>query len=521
MSIVAKILLPLIEELFDRMVGCKYFTLLDLAHGYHQMVVLPSSRPYTAFRAQKETYQWCVAPMGLSGMPGVWSRLMRTLFDKLGEFVVVYLNDICVFSRTMEVHVKDIRAVCEVLRKEKLYARLSKCAFGRKEIAFLGHMVSEDVLRVDPKRTDTIATFQAPTCRKDLLSFVGLAGYYRRFICNFAQISRPLRDLIKQDTQWNWGEDQQKAFNALKIAFQQSPTLKLPYFTHPFIVTTDASGFCMSGVLSQRINKNDHAIAFYSKHLGPLELKWPAHEKGVLAIKTALEKWRPYLHGRHFSVYTDNSACKWMLHHPMVSPKMTRMLMFFSQFDFVLHHVKGRSNVVADALSRPTASGEHSTDTDVPTYPVPDMSHVVHDCTDDCNLHFNLLDRQVVHSSLIQYIALDVSQLLLDVVELRGEIRSIGVAQEQIHNAGFHVVRAHLSKEVRKAIQQGYSKDKVFKNIWKTKQSNNNFIIDKELIYLKQDEAMQQVCIPDIPELNTKILYEFHDSATAAHPGVR
>ena len=115
MSVVAKISLPLIEELLDRMVGCKYFTLLDLGQGYHQMVVLPSSRPYTAFITHKETYQWCVAPMGLLGIPGVWSRLMRTLFDKLGTFVVVYLDDICIFSRTMEEHVGHVRAVCDYI----------------------------------------------------------------------------------------------------------------------------------------------------------------------------------------------------------------------------------------------------------------------------------------------------------------------------------------------------------------------------------------------------------------------
>ena len=161
--------LPSIEELFDRMVGCKYVTLLDLAQGYHQMVVLPSSRPYTAFRTHKETYQWCVAPMGLSGMPGVWSRLMRTLFDKLGTFVVVYLDNICIFSHTMEDHVGHVHAVCEVLRKEKLYTRHSKCAFDRKEIVFLGHIVSENGLCVDQMKTDSIATFQAPSCCRVLL----------------------------------------------------------------------------------------------------------------------------------------------------------------------------------------------------------------------------------------------------------------------------------------------------------------------------------------------------------------
>ncbi|CAI5721718.1 unnamed protein product [Peronospora effusa] len=148
--------------------------------------------------------------MHLSGMPGVWLRLMRTLFDKLGLFVVVYLDDICIFSRTMKTHVIHVRALCDVLRKEKLYARLSKCAFGRQEIKFLGHMVSEDGLRVDPRKINTIATLQEPTFRKELLSSLGLAGYYRRFICNFTRISRPLRYLTKHDAQWTWGENQQK-----------------------------------------------------------------------------------------------------------------------------------------------------------------------------------------------------------------------------------------------------------------------------------------------------------------------
>ncbi|CAI5714115.1 unnamed protein product [Peronospora farinosa] len=144
---------------------------------------------------------------------------------------------------------------------------------------------------------------------------------------------------------------------------------------------------------------------------------------------------------------------------------MARMLIFFSQFDFVLHHVKGQSNVVADALSRPPVTGEHSKELTVPTFHVPDLSHVVHEYTEECNLPFTLLDKHMVHSVPLQYIPLDVSQLLLDDVKMRGESRPIEVAQEKIHNAEFHVVRAHISKKVRKAIQQGYRKDKFFKNI--------------------------------------------------------
>ncbi|POM79630.1 Retroelement pol Polyprotein, partial [Phytophthora palmivora] len=170
-TVIAKIHLPLIEELFGKM-----------------MRVIKSSRPYTAFRTHKETYQWCVAPMEVAGMPRTWSRLMHALFDKF-EFVVVYLDDICVFSKSMEEHVEHLRAVCEVLRREQLYAHLSKCSFGQTEVAFLGHMVSQAGISVDPRKTEAIAKYPTPTNRKELLSFLGLAGYYRRFIYDFAELA--------------------------------------------------------------------------------------------------------------------------------------------------------------------------------------------------------------------------------------------------------------------------------------------------------------------------------------------
>lgn len=160
-SIIVKIPLPHPEDLFDRMAHCVVFTLIDLAQDYHQIVMMPSSRPFTALRTHKETYQWCVAPMGLAGMPGVWSRLMRVLFEKY-EFVVIYIDDICIFSRFMEEHVTHVRIVLEVLRKEGLYACLSKCSFGKTQIEFLGHLVSKDGLSVDPRKTDAIVKYPTP-----------------------------------------------------------------------------------------------------------------------------------------------------------------------------------------------------------------------------------------------------------------------------------------------------------------------------------------------------------------------
>ncbi|POM69824.1 Pol protein [Phytophthora palmivora] len=292
-TVITKIPWPLIEERFDKMVGCDIYTLIDLAQGYHQMRVVKSSRQYTAFRTHKETYQWCVAPMGVAGMSGTWSRLMHALFDKF-EFGVVYLDDTCIFSKNMEEH----------------------CLFGQTEVAFLGHMVSHAGISVDPRKTGAIAKYPTPTNRKELLGFLGLAGYYRRFIYDFAELSRPLKHRLR----WNWSKPVEEGYLHLKLALQQASTLRLPDFERPFIVTTDASGHCIGGVLSQKYDGTDHPIVFYSKKLDVHERGLPTHEKELLAIKVATEKWSHYLHGRPFDVYTDNSACSWMLHRPRVSP---------------------------------------------------------------------------------------------------------------------------------------------------------------------------------------------------------
>ncbi|KAF1319500.1 Pol protein, partial [Globisporangium splendens] len=332
--------------------------------------------------------------MGLAGMPGIWSRLMRVLFDKF-EFVVVYLDDICVFSKTREEHVAHLRQAFGVLECEELYAHRAKCSFGKTSVDFLGHTVSSSGLSVDKRKTAAIEAYPEPTSRKELQSFLGLAGYYRRFICDFALHALPLSMLVKKNTTWQWTEKQRRAFQALKLALQQAPVLKLPDFAEKFTVTTDAAGYCMGGVLSQTVNGEDHPIAFYSKKFGSHEKSWPAHEKELCAIRTALDKWRHYLHGRPFDVFTDNSACRWMLHHPNVSPKMARS-----------------NNVVADALSRPNPSSESADSS---------LSAVRH-CDEKCANMSLRLRRHSFHSSVLRTLPVQDQAIILDAVDIAGEV---------------------------------------------------------------------------------------------------
>ncbi|GMF43853.1 unnamed protein product [Phytophthora fragariaefolia] len=348
---VPKIPLPRIDELFDQMVGCRLFSTLELVQRYHQMRVEPASRKYTASRTESETYQWCVAPMGMSGIPGVWSRLMRMLFWSL-QFCGSLFGRPVYFSRTEAEHIAHLTAVFEVLRAQKLYGRLAKCKFGCESVDFLSHTVSAAGLQVDQRKTRTIEDWPTPMSVRDLQSSLGLCGYYRRFIGHYASIVLPLSELLKNDVLWTWTDTQHKARMHLKAALQQAPVLKLPDYTKRFLVTTDASGFCCGAVLSQKHAGEDHPVAFISKKFSRHEINWPTHEKELFAIELALRKWRHYLHGRVFDVFTDNSACKWFLSHPNVSGKLARCLAFFGQFSLVLHHVKGSTNAVADALSR-------------------------------------------------------------------------------------------------------------------------------------------------------------------------
>ncbi|POM81488.1 DNA/RNA polymerase [Phytophthora palmivora] len=438
--------------------------------------------------------------MGVAGMPGPWSRLMHALFDKF-EFVVVYLDDICVFSKSMEEHVEHLRAVCEVLRRKQLYTHLSKCSFGQTEVAFLGHMVSQAGISVDPRKTEAITKYPTPTNRKELLSFLGLAGYYRRFIYDFAELARPLRDLTKASTPWNWSKPVEEGYLHLKVALQQAPTLKLPDFKRPFIVTTDASGHCIGGVLSQKYDGADHPIAFYSKKLDVHERGWPTHEKELLAIKVATEKWRHYLHGRPFD--------------------MARFLTHFSQFEFTLHHVKGKANVVVDALSRPPRDAKDEEEDKEP--PLPDVTYTVHECDDACEKNAAHIDEHRARSSVLRSLSTADSHLLLDDVDLRGESRPICVPQQQVNTVDYHFVSPPLASETKREFQRGYANDHAFKQRWSKGTETEKFVKHNGLLYFRQKkgETVYRLCVPKSKKLRTDVIMECHDGATSAHPGGR
>ena len=373
--------LPRIDELFDQLQGARYFSKLDLRTGYWQIRVASEDVAKTAFTSRHGHFEWLVLPMGLTNAPAEFMALMENTFrDELNKFVLVFLDDILVYSSTMEEHERHLRVVLTRLREQKLYAKWSKCTFVRQEVEFLGHFVGRAGVRMVEGKVAAVERWPTPTSQKEVEQFLGLAGYYRRFIEDFSKISSPLSELcgtLKKPVgpggaarrappkkKFYWGVEQQEAFDALKRAVTSAPCLAIPDPAREFLVHTDSSGFATGAVLMQRFDAGLRPIAFLSKKMSPAERRYPVHEQELLAILNALKAWRHYLGGRHFTVLTDHQSLQYVETSVMATPRQMRWAAWLSEFDFSIRYGRGKDNVAADALSRAAAAGTDGVDED-------------------------------------------------------------------------------------------------------------------------------------------------------------
>ena len=348
--------LPRIDDIFDQLDGANYFTKIDLRSGYHQIRLDESSIPLTAFRTRYGHYEFLVLPFGLTNAPASFMTLMNDIFrDQLDKFVIVYLDDILVYSKSWKEHLSHIKTVLQVLHNKKLYGKLSKCYFGLKEVEYLGHILQPSGVRVDPHKTDVISKWDLPTCKKDVQSFLGLVNYYRRFIKNCSAIAKPLTSLTK-NVPFQWTAEHDTAFRSLKSAITTAPVLKAYSPEAPIIVTTDASSYAIGAVLEQITPDGIHPVAFTSRTLNPAEQNYAPHELELLAIVDTLRTWRSYLHGKKFTVHTDHYPLRYLQTQEQLSARQVRWLERLVEFDFQIIPIKGKSNLVADALSRQAKS---------------------------------------------------------------------------------------------------------------------------------------------------------------------
>ena len=345
--------LPRIEDLMDRLTGAKYFSKIDLYSGYHQVRIKEDDVPKTAFRTRYGHYEFLVLPFGLTNAPATFMALMNDVFrEQLDKFVVIYLDDILVYSKTKQEHEEHVRIVLEILRQHQLYAKKEKCELFQTRVEYLGHYISADGIEVDDKKVQAIKDWITPANLTELRSFLGLANYYRRFVKQFSTIAAPLTELLQKNVPYLWKKEQEDAFQALKERLTTAPVLLIPDPEKPFIVTTDASDIAIGAVLSQSNERKDQPIAFESRKLSPAEKNYPTHEKELLAVIHAIKIWRSYLVGQKFTVITDHAALAYIQTQSHLSRRQQRWLDLLATYDFDVKYRPGKSNVVADALSR-------------------------------------------------------------------------------------------------------------------------------------------------------------------------
>ena len=341
--------MPIIDDLTDRLHGAKVFSKIDLRSGYWQVKIADEDVHKTAFRTKYGHYEFTVLPFGLTNAPATFMRLMNDIFRPLlDRCVVVYLDDILIYSQTMEEHVGHVRQVLEILREHKLYGKLSKCTFGQDSVDYLGFVVDQYGIHMDDKKVSAVSEWPQPQSKHELLQFLGLANYYRKFVNSFSLIAAPLTDLLKKDTEYTWTDKHDKAFQELKRILTSKPLLIIPDVQGSFEITSDASNIGIGAVLSQ----NGRPVAHFSRKLSQAEKNYAAHEKEALAVVQAVRHWRVYITGRPVTLYTDHHSLKYLKTQPNLNLRQRRWMEDLEEQNWTIEYKPGQQNQAADALSR-------------------------------------------------------------------------------------------------------------------------------------------------------------------------
>ncbi|GJY66003.1 putative nucleotidyltransferase, ribonuclease H [Tanacetum coccineum] len=341
--------LPRIDDLFDQLQGSSVYSKIDLRSGYHQLRIREEDIPITAFRTRYGHYEFQVMPFGLTNAPAVFMDLMnRVCKPYLDKFVIVFIDDILIYSKTKGEHSEHLKIILDLLKKEKLYAKFSKCDFWLESVQFLGHVINREGVHVDPAKIEAVKNWPVPKSPTEVRQFMGLAGYYRRFIEGFSLIAKPLTKLTQKNKRFEWGADEDEAFQKLKQDLCTAPILALPEGPDDFVVYCDASLKGYGAVLMQR----DKVIAYASRQLKTHEENYTTHDLELGAVVFALRLWRHYLYGTKCVVYTDHKSLQYILDQKELNMRQRRWIELLSDYDCEIRYHPGKANVVADALSR-------------------------------------------------------------------------------------------------------------------------------------------------------------------------
>ncbi|CAL9000990.1 unnamed protein product [Prunus brigantina] len=345
--------MPFIDQMHERLAGHAYYCFLDGYSGYNQIAIAPEDQEKTTFTCPFCTFAYRRMPFGLCNAPATFQRCMLAIFsDMIERFIEVFMDDFSVFGSSFDNCLNHLSLVLQRCQETNLILNWEKCQFMVKQGVVLGHVISSKGIEVDKEKIDIISNMAAPTSMKGVRSFLGHAGFYRRFIKDFSKITYPLCNLLAKDVVFHFDKDCMNAFNTLKCELTSAPIIMAPDWSLPFELMCDASDYAVGAVLGQRVNKLPHVIYYASRTLNDAQLNYSTTEKELLAVVFALEKFRSYLVGSKVIVYSDHAALRFLLTKKDAKPRLIRWILLLQEFDLEIRDKKGSENVVADHLSR-------------------------------------------------------------------------------------------------------------------------------------------------------------------------
>jgi len=472
--------IPRIDDLLDRLAGNTWFSSLDLRSGYWQVRIRPEDREKTAFSIGKGLWQFTVMPFGLCNAPATFERLMEKVLQQLiNKICLVYLDDVIIFSEDFEGMMKRLEQVFSRLQFAKLKLNPKKCSFLRKEIKYLGFVISEKGVLTDEKKISSVRDWPVPRTKKQVRSFLGFCSYYRKFVKNFSLIAKPLFSLTENTCKFEWTELCGKAFEELKKRLISSPILSFPKEEGQFILDTDASNHGIGAVLSQVQEGKEKVIAYYSKVFSKTERNYCVTRKELLAVVDATKFFHHYLYGRKFVIRTDHISLKWLMTFRNLEGQLARWLEQIQQYDFEIVHRKGKLHSNADGLSRrPCAENNCSY------------------CNKQESREKEIIGRIILSSGQIDWRQEQMKDLLL---------RKFILAKEERHRPDWQ------------EIISGDDTAKIYWSQWESLVIENGILCRKwEAPNLKSH--VFQILVPR--ERVKQVLEEAHDSFSAGHFGV-
>lgn len=386
--------LPNINSILDKLGQAQYFTSLDLAKGYHQIKVHPNDIPKTAFVTPFGLYEYLRMPFGLKNAPATFQRLMNEILrDYINKICVVYLDDILIFSTSLQEHIQSLTLIFKKLAEHNLKVQFDKCSFMKKDTEFLGHVLTSEGMKPNPNKIKCIEEYPLPTTEKQLKGFLGATGFYRKFVKDYAKIAYPMIRYLKKGSKINTNDPEyRQAFEILKLNIMKHPILKFPNFNKPFTLFTDASNYAIGAVLTQE----GQPVCYASRSLNDHEKNYSVTDKEFLAIVWAVGYFRPYLWGNRFKIITDHLPIKYLNKRytgKEFSQRNQRWMLKLQEYKFDIEYLKGKENKVADFLSRIPDPRDSSSE-----------KQSINDLSDDATIHSQeeqLLDHIPIKETIV------------------------------------------------------------------------------------------------------------------------